>query len=783
MKSKVWTLIAVFVVISMVLASCRPAATPTPTPTPKPPPTPVPPTATPKPKLKITVATDATWPPFEYVDETTKEFVGFDIDLMKAIAEAAGFEVEFVNVAWDPLLAGMATGQYDAAISAMTITEERAKQFDFSEPYYNAGQLIAVRIGDERIKGPADLAGKVVGAQLGTTGAMEVEKIAGATLKNYDTIDQAFLDLINGQIDAVVADNPLVAGYVGKYADKIKSVGEPFTDEFYGIAVKKNAPEILEAINRGLKAVKEKGLIAQLEEKWIKAAMAAAPAPTPEPSCVLKSVEKVDDYTVRFTFHRPHAPFLAQLASAMMPMVSPAAVMKYMDESFRNPVGTGPMKFVEWKPEDTITIVRNDNYWGEKAKLQKMVFRVIKEDTARLLELQAGTIDGADSIRPDDIPVVKADPKLALYVRPAFTIGYLGMNTDREPFNKLEVRQAVNHAIDKQAIVNAVAPETGQPAKEYLPPLMWGYNDEIVDYEYNPTKAKELLAKAGYPNGFELYLWYLPVRRSYFPEAKLIAEIIQSQLKAIGINCHLVTYDWGTYLYKIRHDEADLWMLGWMSDFGDPDNNLFTFFSGSTDSWAKGPPDKELYDLLVKARTEPDIAKRTELYKQANQRIHDIALGVPIMHNAGAFAAKKEVKGIVPDPFYLEYWWDIETPTGTFIWGRAGDAVGLDAWDETDGESFMVTNQIFEGLYARKPGSTEIEPKLADGMPEVSADGLVWTIKLKKGIKFHDGTDFNADAVVFNIERAWDPNHPYRNTAHTNEYVYFADFFGGFKGE
>nr|MBC7244693.1 transporter substrate-binding domain-containing protein [Chloroflexota bacterium] len=780
MKSKVWTLIAVFVVISMVLASCRPAATPTPTP--KPPPTPVPPTATPKPKLKITVATDATWPPFEYVDETTKEFVGFDIDLMKAIAEAAGFEVEFVNVAWDPLLAGMATGQYDAAISAMTITEERAKQFDFSEPYYNAGQLIAVRIDDTRIKGPADLAGKVVGAQLGTTGAMEVEKIAGATLKNYDTIDQAFLDLINGQIDAVVADNPLVAGYVGKYAGKIKSVGEPFTEEFYGIAVKKNAPEILEAINKGLKAVKEKGLIAQLEEKWVKAA-APAPAPTPEAACVLKSVEKVDDYTVRFTFHRPHAPFLAQLASAMMPMVSPAAVMKYMDESFRNPVGTGPMKFVEWKPEDTITIVRNDDYWSEKAKLQKMVFRVIKEDTARLLELQAGTIDGADSIRPDDIPVVRADPNLQLYLRPAFTIGYLGMNTDREPFNKLEVRQAINHAIDKQAIVNAVAPETGQPAKEYLPPLMWGYNDEIVDYEYNPTKAKELLAKAGYPEGFELYLWYLPVRRSYYPEAKLIAEIIQSQLKAIGINCRLVTYDWGTYLYKIRHDEADLWMLGWMSDFGDPDNNLFTFFSGSTDSWAKGPPDKELYDLLVKARSEPDIAKRTELYKQANQRIHDIALGVPVMHNAGAFAAKKEVKGIVPDPFYLEYWWDIETPTGTFIWGRAGDAVGLDAWDETDGESFMVTNQIFEGLYARKPGATEIEPKLADGMPEVSADGLVWTIKLKKGIKFHDGTDFNADAVIFNIERAWDPDHPYRNTAHTNEYVYFADFFGGFKGE
>ncbi|UCC75846.1 MAG: transporter substrate-binding domain-containing protein, partial [Anaerolineales bacterium] len=144
MKGKLWTILAIFVVASTVLMACQPAATPTPTPRP----TPVPPTATPKPKLKITVATDATWPPFEYVDETTKELVGFDIDLMNAIAEAADFEVEYLNIAWDPLLAGMATGEYDAAISAMTITEERAKQWHFSDPYWSAGQLIAVRIDE-----------------------------------------------------------------------------------------------------------------------------------------------------------------------------------------------------------------------------------------------------------------------------------------------------------------------------------------------------------------------------------------------------------------------------------------------------------------------------------------------------------------------------------------------------------------------------------------------------------------------------------------------------------
>jgi len=259
-RRNVYLTLASLVLAVMLLATqCPPAAAPTPTT--------APPTAIPK--LKITVATDATWPPFEYVDETSKEIVGFDIDLMKAIAQEVDLEVEFVNVAWDPLLAGMAAGQYDAAISAMTITEDRKKQFDFSDPYYNAGQLIVVRAEQTGIEKPADLAGHVCGAQIGTTGAMEIEKITGATLKTYDTIDLAYMDLVNGQIDAVVADNPLAIGYVNLHKPKLKAVGKPFTEEYYGIAVRKGAPEILERINKGLKIVLGRGIIKQLEDKWL----------------------------------------------------------------------------------------------------------------------------------------------------------------------------------------------------------------------------------------------------------------------------------------------------------------------------------------------------------------------------------------------------------------------------------------------------------------------------------------------------------------------------------
>lgn len=219
----------------------------------------------------VTVATDATWPPFEMVNEETKKLEGFDIDLMNAIAKEAGFEIEWVNVNWDPLLAGMATGQYDCSISVITITDDRKESFNFSDPYYNAGQLIAVRIDYDEIAGPDDLAGKTAGAQIGTTGALEIMKIEGANLKTYDDVGQAFMDLMNGQIDAVVADSPLTVEYVAKNAGKIKSVGEPFTEEYYGIAVKKGADELLAQINKGLAAVMERGLIEELADKWLKA--------------------------------------------------------------------------------------------------------------------------------------------------------------------------------------------------------------------------------------------------------------------------------------------------------------------------------------------------------------------------------------------------------------------------------------------------------------------------------------------------------------------------------
>ncbi len=218
----------------------------------------------------VTVATDATWPPFEYVEEGSKDIVGFDIDLLDAVAEAGGFKVEYINVGFDALLAGMAQGEYDAAISSITITEDRKKQMLFSDPYYNAGQVIAVKAGTTGIASAADLTGHTAGAQIGTTGTMEIEKIEGATLKTYDTIDLAFMDLLNGQVDAVVVDNPVAAGYLGQYPGQLEIVGEPFTDEWYGIAVRSGGEDILAKINTGLAKVQSGTLISELEDRWLR---------------------------------------------------------------------------------------------------------------------------------------------------------------------------------------------------------------------------------------------------------------------------------------------------------------------------------------------------------------------------------------------------------------------------------------------------------------------------------------------------------------------------------
>ena len=249
MKRLAFLLIPGLIIISLVLASCSssPSAVP----------------------ARIVVATDASWPPFESFDDKTGKFEGLEIDIMNAIALKQNLSVDYKNVKWDPLLAGMAKGLYDAAISSIPITDDRKKEMLFSDPYFAAGQIVVVQISNFTITGKDTLSGDV-GVESGTSGETEVKKIKNATVRPFEKIDQAFNDLMAGKIAAVVCRNPVALLYVGKNPDKLKTAGSVFTDEAYGIAVNKDKRDLLNKINAGLKAVKSEGLIDQFSQRWLK---------------------------------------------------------------------------------------------------------------------------------------------------------------------------------------------------------------------------------------------------------------------------------------------------------------------------------------------------------------------------------------------------------------------------------------------------------------------------------------------------------------------------------
>ncbi|MBF9015572.1 MULTISPECIES: basic amino acid ABC transporter substrate-binding protein [unclassified Oceanispirochaeta] len=220
----------------------------------------------------ITIASDATWPPMEFLNEN-KEIIGFDVDLIKAAAKAGGFEVKVVNTAWDGIFAGLANGNYDAVISSVTITDDRKAAMDFSVPYINAGQVLIVAKESSGMTTLADMAGKKVGAQIGTTGAIAISDAGNVELKTYDELGLAIEDLANGNIEGVVADSPIAADYVlgnDTYKSVLEIVGEPFTDEFYGVAVKKGNSDILAILNAGLESVIASGERDELINKWLR---------------------------------------------------------------------------------------------------------------------------------------------------------------------------------------------------------------------------------------------------------------------------------------------------------------------------------------------------------------------------------------------------------------------------------------------------------------------------------------------------------------------------------
>lgn len=368
---------------------------------------------------------------------------------------------------------------------------------------------------------------------------------------------------------------------------------------------------------------------------------------------VIESVTADDEFTVTFKLKRPQAPFLKNIAMSPFGMGSPTAFEAAGDAFGDEPVGTGPFKFVEWKRNDSITIEKFEDYWQEGfPKLDRVVFRAIPDNSARLNALLTGEIDLADGVNPSDGASIEGDAALQLFERPSMNVGYLGLTNTRPPFDNVLVRQAMNHAIDKQAIVDAFFEGRAEVAVNPMPPSISGYNDQIEGYDYDPERAKELLAEAGLPDGFEMELWAMPVPRPYMPDGMKVAEVMQKNLADVGITAEIVSFEWATYLEKARNGEADAFMLGWTGDNGDADNFLYVLLDGDNIGSNNYTyyDNEELHELLIAAQSEVDENTRNELYMQAQEIIHEDAPWVPLAHSTPLLAGKAELTGFKPHP-------------------------------------------------------------------------------------------------------------------------------------
>jgi peptide/nickel transport system substrate-binding protein len=382
------------------------------------------------------------------------------------------------------------------------------------------------------------------------------------------------------------------------------------------------------------------------------------------------SCEAPDEYTAVINLTKPSSAILGALSLSNFSIASPKALEEYgandgtVDEDgvfqptgtfgTEHPIGTGPFKFDSWERGTRLTLVRNDDYWGEPANLDSLVFTPIPDNAARLQALQAGDIQGYDLVEPQDIPTIEGDSNLQILDRPAFNVGYVGINQAIPPMDQLEVRQAIAHGLDRQGVVDAFYGGRGQVATQFMPPEVIGYADDVTTYEYDPEMSKQLLQDAGLDLPVEIEFWYpSDVSRPYMPDPKRNFEAFKASLEQSGFKVTPKTAPWSPdYLGQVDEGNAQVYLLGWTGDFGDPDNFIGTFFQTAQPAW--GFENQEIFDILDEAETETDLDARTQLYEEANRMIMDFLPGVPYVNTEPALAFQADVQGYVPSPVSLE---------------------------------------------------------------------------------------------------------------------------------
>lgn len=369
---------------------------------------------------------------------------------------------------------------------------------------------------------------------------------------------------------------------------------------------------------------------------------------------MVKTVEAVDKSTVKITLNQPHAAFLTRLADISTAILSPKAIKEFGADTATKPVGTGPYKFNKWERGNNITLDKNPDYWGTKAKNDQLVYRFIIEAQARMNELLTGSVDVAIALPPDFVEKLKTNKDITVLQDKGIHFWYVGMNHDVKPLDNVLVRQAIAHAINKQALVKDILRGTAVEGFSPIQPGTWGHNAKVTKYDYNPEKAKQLLAQAGFPNGFEIKLW-VPESGSGMQSPKEMATVIQSDLAKVGIKTQMTTFEWTTYLANLnKGTDHAIFVNSWMAGAEDPDMLLSFLYHSRKIPFPNRAHyrNTEVDGLIDKAGTLTDRNERVKLYGQVQEIIAKEVPYVVIDHDVQTLATRASLKGLQLHPSY-----------------------------------------------------------------------------------------------------------------------------------
>jgi len=361
-----------------------------------------------------------------------------------------------------------------------------------------------------------------------------------------------------------------------------------------------------------------------------------------------------------------NGPFLPSLALQSFTMQSPTALQKYDADSaqiangvfrptgsyaFQHPTGTGPFKFGGWTVKEKVVLLRNNAYWGKKAKLAQVIVRPISDNSARVQALQTGEINAMDLLQPQDVPTVQGNSKLKVLNRPSFNVAYVTINQAKPPTDNLLVRKAIAYGLDRQSVVNAFYAGRGQVANEFQPPQLFGWTNKVPKYNYDPNKAKQLLQQAGLTLPVTLDFWYpTNISRPYMPDPKRNFEAFSASLEKSGFKIVAHSAPWRPdYVSKVNSGDAgNINLIGWTGDYGDPDDFLGVFFQNDNPQF--GFHNAKLTALLNRAEQETNFKQRVKLYQQANVAVMKFLPVVPYVWVGSALGARSNVKGYVAGP-------------------------------------------------------------------------------------------------------------------------------------